>query len=192
MPNQKNKVLVKRKLIDQVKAFCGHVKKELPKLMMTKRPTRSNKIKPWRLTIHCSATRNGVSLKIDTIDKWHRARGFKMVGYHCLIDIDGSKEWGRGLMQRGAHVGGANSGNLGICLVGTDKFLAVQFRELRQVLNSLRMTYDIKFENIFCHNQFKSAIRQGKTCPNMQINNLLVWYITWDEKALSGYKLNGG
>ena len=47
----------------------------------------------------------------------------------------------------------------------------------------------MKKYDLYCHYQFASAIKQGKTCPNIPINNLLYWYINGDEKAIQKYTL---
>jgi N-acetylmuramoyl-L-alanine amidase len=45
-------------------------------------------------------------------------RGFADIGYHFLIDADGTLFEGRELRVRGAHVGGHNSGTVGVCMLG--------------------------------------------------------------------------
>ena len=44
------------------------------------------------IIIHCSATRAGQNLKAKDIDRMHRARNFDMIGYHFVIDLDGTIE----------------------------------------------------------------------------------------------------
>ena len=34
------------------------------------------------IVLHCSATKEGVPFGIEDIDRWHRQRGFRKVGYH--------------------------------------------------------------------------------------------------------------
>lgn len=77
------------------------------------------------IVVHCSATQEGVFVSAATIDRWHKARGWKGIGYHYVILLDGSIEVGRPLEQRGAHVKGFNNHSIGICYVGgVDKQLA--------------------------------------------------------------------
>ena len=68
--------------------------------------------------IHCSATKQGVDYDVATIRKWHLKRGFKDIGYHFLIHLDGMIERGRPWDQPGAHAKGYNSNSIGICYVG--------------------------------------------------------------------------
>ena len=77
------------------------------------------------IVIHCSATRAGQDVRAADIDKWHKERGFKMIGYHYVIDLDGTVETGRPLTMAGAHCNTSgtsgryyNQHSIGICYVG--------------------------------------------------------------------------
>jgi N-acetyl-anhydromuramyl-L-alanine amidase AmpD len=70
------------------------------------------------IVLHYSATYADQDLDIRDIDKMHRARGFNGVGYHYVIKRDGMIERGRKETEVGAHVGGQNTGKIGICLIG--------------------------------------------------------------------------
>ena len=77
------------------------------------------------IVIHCSATRAGQDVRAADIDKWHKERGFKMIGYNYVIDLDGTVEIGRPLTIDGAHCNTAgtsgksyNKHSIGICYVG--------------------------------------------------------------------------
>lgn len=70
------------------------------------------------IAIHCSATKEGKDYHATDIDKWHRERGFKKIGYHYVITLDGIIEQGRKLDEVGAHVQGYNSVSLGVCYIG--------------------------------------------------------------------------
>ena len=77
------------------------------------------------IVIHCSATREGQDVRAADIDKWHKERGFKMIGYNYVIDLDGTIEEGRPLTMDGAHCNTAgvsgkpyNKHSIGICIVG--------------------------------------------------------------------------
>ena len=69
------------------------------------------------LTIHCAATPEGRDIKAPTIGQWDIAK-FGQISYHHVIDIDGDAVRTLNDNQRGAHTGGANTGNIGICYVG--------------------------------------------------------------------------
>lgn len=70
------------------------------------------------IIIHCSATREGQDIRASDIDKWHRERGFAMIGYNYVIDLDGRVEKGRPLTMTGAHCKGWNDRSIGICYIG--------------------------------------------------------------------------
>ena len=77
------------------------------------------------IVIHCSATRAGQDVRAADIDKWHKERGFKMIGYNYVIDLDGTIEIGRPLTMDGAHCNTSgpsgkpyNKHSIGICYVG--------------------------------------------------------------------------
>lgn len=107
------------------------------------------------IVIHCSASPNGVFIAPERVDAWHRERGFKRtpaavakfnsklphIGYHWLIGTDGRLYPGRHTDEVGAHVAGSNTGSVGICLVGTDKFFAAQFAALTELLCTLAQTW---------------------------------------------------
>lgn len=103
------------------------------------------------IVIHCAATPNGQDFKIAQLDEMHRVRGFKRdaqacrnlnptlksIGYHFVIEIDGSVRTGRGIEEIGAHVQGSNAKSIGICMIGTDKFSQAQWTALRDCLITL-------------------------------------------------------
>ncbi len=70
------------------------------------------------IIIHCSATPEGRHVTVDDIDGWHRSRGFRCVGYHYIVYLDGTVVAGRSESETGAHCQGHNSRSIGICYVG--------------------------------------------------------------------------
>lgn len=146
-------------------------------------------MKPYRFTVHCSDTKNGEPCPASEIKKWHIEKGWSDIGYHMVIQPNGTKENGRSLTEQGAHVEGENEGNIGICLVGRDKFTKEQFISLRSFIDDVSMIYDIRPWKIYCHNEFESARKQGKTCPNMDSHNITSWFIGHYEEAVWPYLL---
>ena len=55
------------------------------------------------IILHCSATREGQDVKAADIKHWHKDRGFDDIGYHYVIDLDGTIEKGRDEALVGAH-----------------------------------------------------------------------------------------
>ena len=70
------------------------------------------------IVIHCSATKEDKDYSIEDIKKWHLQKGFKDVGYHFVIKLDGTIEIGRPLDKIGAHVANHNTNTIGICYIG--------------------------------------------------------------------------
>lgn len=71
-----------------------------------------------KIIVHCSATKEGLNFTVTDIDRWHKARGFRKIGYHYVIYLDGSIHKGREISEIGAHVTGHNSDSIGICFIG--------------------------------------------------------------------------
>ena len=71
-----------------------------------------------KIIIHCTATREGDDISVDTIRRWHLARGWSDVGYHYVIDIKGNINAGRPIELMGAHCKGQNKYSIGVAYVG--------------------------------------------------------------------------
>lgn len=70
------------------------------------------------IVVHTSASRPSATVNAKVIKAWHLAKGWKDIGYHFVINRDGTVEKGRNVDEIGAHVEGWNAQTLGICLVG--------------------------------------------------------------------------
>jgi len=69
------------------------------------------------LTVHCAATPEGRHVSYQQITDWDKAK-FGQTSYHWVIELDGSTHRTLRDDQKGAHVGGHNTGNIGICYIG--------------------------------------------------------------------------
>ena len=134
--------------------------------------------------IHCTATpwdwRKGDSSeqRVAAIRQMHiRERGWRDIGYHWLIDRDGTILPGRKETEIGAHVAGHNTGSLGVSLFGgitskpRDPFL--KNFTARQEVALLDLLADIrdrtKITSIRGHNQ----VDAGKACPGFWVPDWL-------------------
>ncbi|MFY0714122.1 N-acetylmuramoyl-L-alanine amidase [Seonamhaeicola sp. NFXS20] len=70
------------------------------------------------IVVHCSATVEGKDFNARDIDRWHKQRGWKGIGYHYVVKLDGTIEVGRPENVIGAHVKGYNSKSIGVCYIG--------------------------------------------------------------------------
>ena len=74
-------------------------------------------MKITKLVVHHSAS-NSVTTKKSDIERWHIQRGFAEIGYHKVIEQNGTIVNGRAETKQGAHAKGANNASLGVCVVG--------------------------------------------------------------------------
>lgn len=120
-----------------------------------------------KIIIHCSATKEGQEISAATIDEWHKARGWKGIGYHYVIGLDGMIEYGRPITETGAHVKNHNKGSIGICYIGgldsvsktaKDTRTPEQIATLLELLRVLKKLHPNA--TIHGHNEFSA-----KACP---------------------------
>lgn len=110
------------------------------------------------IVIHCSATKEGVNIRAKDIESWHKQRGLKKIGYHYIIDIDGTIETGRPLNEEGAHCSAPglsgisyNKHSVGICYIGglgkdgkpKDTRTIAQKKSLHELVKKLCQQYQI-------------------------------------------------
>lgn len=105
---------------------------------------------PHTIVEHYSWTVPGDGTDMARIAKWHEARNFNGPGYHILVHEDGTREFGRPLWARGAHVGGHNDRTIGVCWLGGrkrgsedghDTRTDAQKRELEAIYSELRAQF---------------------------------------------------
>lgn len=122
------------------------------------------------IIIHCSDTKTGT---VESIRNYHvKVKGWSDIGYHFVIEQDGTLKDGRPIEQVGAHCKGANTCSVGICLVGKTSFTVDQYATLGSLLSSLELQYP-RITRIKGHREFSSAKKQGKTCPSDEIMQYL-------------------
>ena len=120
------------------------------------------------IIVHCAATPEGKNFKAADIDRWHRERKMKCIGYHYVVDLDGTVEPGRPESEIGAHCLGHNQYSIGVCYVGglaangktpKDPRTAAQKEALLALLKKLRA----KYPNASIHGHRDFA---AKACPS--------------------------
>ncbi len=70
------------------------------------------------IVVHCTATPAGRDVTAADVDRWHRQRGFRCIGYHYLVRLDGRIERGRPENEQGAHCRGHNARSIGVGYAG--------------------------------------------------------------------------
>lgn len=127
-----------------------------------------------KIIVHCSDTDEGT---MAAIRNYHiKVKGWEDIGYHFVIDLDGTVEPGRLENLIGAHCKDDNDDSIGICLIGKtyNEFTEKQFDSLKALLKQLLAKYNLTYEAIFGHYEMPSGKAQGKTCPVVNANLLRV------------------
>lgn len=128
-----------------------------------------------RVFLHCSASDGagdaftGAGL-VATIEAWHRARGFREIGYHFVIDKAGAvMPTARGLEETPAAQQGHNAGTIAICCHGLVEklFTAAQLLACLELCRSIDAAYG---GGITFHGHREVSI---KTCPVFDYRRLL-------------------
>ena len=124
-----------------------------------------------KIIIHCSATPEGRDVKMETIKSWHvKGNGWSDIGYHFVIELDGTLKEGRPLHRSGAHTKGHNAESIGICYVGgidkdknaKDTRTAAQKDTLNKIVAGLLDDYPEA--SVHGHNEFAA-----KACPSFDV-----------------------
>ena len=125
-----------------------------------------------KIIIHCAATPEGRDVKTETIKSWHvKGRGWSDIGYHYVIELDGSVKAGRPLHRSGAHTKGHNATSIGICYVGgmdkdkkpKDTRTEAQRMAMDQLVDDLKMEHPTA--SVRGHNEFAA-----KACPSFDVS----------------------
>lgn len=123
------------------------------------------------IIIHCSATPEGAPFTADDIRRWHRAKGWRDIGYHWVVRTDGTVEAGRPEETEGAHCRGHNAGSIGVCYIGgvaangltpKDTRTEAQKASLLALVRQLKARYP--GATVHGHNEFAS-----KACPSFDV-----------------------
>ena len=134
------------------------------------------------IILHCSATREGQDIKAATIKKWHLERQFEDIGYHYVIDLDGTVEKGRQENMVGAHTTNKNSISIGICYVGgcdsnmnpKDTRTHKQKESMYILIDNLLWKYGLTINDVHGHYEFAN-----KACPSFKIEDFRQEFKHW-------------
>ena len=120
------------------------------------------------IIVHCSATPEGQNFTAEDIDRWHKQKGWQGIGYHYVIELDGSVHKGRNEEVIGAHCLGHNAYSIGICYIGgLDKWTKApkdtRTDAQKQALIDLLKSLKEKYPNATIHGHREFA---AKACPS--------------------------
>lgn len=128
----------------------------------------------WIVIHTAAADRRGVTR--DEIALWHRQRGFDGIGYHWVIEDDGSVRPGRPEVRVGAHARGLNSDSIGVCVTGHGDirdFSPTQYAALIVLVREIMTRYGIDADHVIGHREIREragAPEPGKTCPGTKVD----------------------
>ncbi len=120
-----------------------------------------------KIIVHCTATPEGRDVSVEELDRWHRQRGFRCVGYHYVVGLDGTVREGRSVHEVGAHCLGQNTDSIGVAYVGglaadgktpADTRTCGQKAALRELVIRLKKDYP----GVTVHSHYEFA---AKACP---------------------------
>jgi len=122
------------------------------------------------LVVHHSAL--PLTDDVLAIQRLHmQRRGYADIGYHFVIDAAGLVYAGRDLNVRGAHTGGANTGTIGVVLLGNfehDQPALAQLESLRALSAYLAAAYTLT--HLAGHADFQPGVT---VCPGARLAALL-------------------
>ena len=128
-----------------------------------------------KIIVHCSATPEGKPFTADDIRKWHTTpkdkggRGWRDIGYHYVIHLDGSVHKGRSEEMQGAHCAGYNSFSIGICYIGglaADGKTPKDTRTPRQKEALVNLINDLKARYPEAEVSGHNNLSRYKACPS--------------------------
>ena len=129
------------------------------------------------LTLHCAATPEGRNVSASAIRNIGVER-FGQPSYHWVVELDGTAHRLLRDDQKGAHVGGKNTGNIGICYVGgmdagMKKAKDTRTPQQRATLLRLIKEYIAKYPGITVrgHRDWPNV---RKDCPSFDVKAWLI------------------
>lgn len=127
------------------------------------------------LTIHCTATPEGRDNTASEVTAWDIAR-FGQPSYHHVIELDGNAVRTLNDDQKGAHVAGHNTGNIGISYVGGTETLNAggepkdtRTTAQKAALKRLVQEYQAKYPGLIVrgHREWPDV---HKACPSFDVS----------------------
>ncbi len=142
--------------------------------------------KPFRITIHhdglpaawTNPNQQDTAAYLERIRQFHvrptpEGRGWADIGYHFAVDVAGRVWQLRSLEWQGAHVKGANEGNIGMVALGNfdqTSPSAQQLRALELFTDALCCGYRIAWRNVYMHGELAT---NATSCPGTHLADCL-------------------
>lgn len=129
----------------------------------------------YYIAIHHSLTDNipGGS-DVEAFARYHvETNDWPGIGYHYVIDADGTVYKCNSATTKSYHVGKHNRFSLGVCLVGdfsnyppTD----IQYQATKELIQQLINAYGVTVDNVLGHSEFEGY--KWKKCPCINMDKL--------------------
>lgn len=126
---------------------------------------------------HCTATPEGREVKYEDLYQWHvRENGWSDIGYHYLIQLDGTRVTCRPEELVGAHCRGYghNYDSIGIVYAGgvtndgrmspKDTRTPEQISAMYSLTQELLSKYGLRWQDVHGHNEYAA-----KACPSFDV-----------------------
>ena len=112
----------------------------------------------------------------ETIRQYHKTHnGWHDIGYHWVVEEDGSVRRGRDETVIGAHVGGWNERTIGICVTGHGDFAPFNDRQMDALVAKCARICDARHLSgirVIGHREAPQhgAPHTDKTCPGVMVD----------------------
>ena len=127
---------------------------------------------PIILVYHHTAIKN---ISAEDINKLHKNKGWKGIGYHYYIRKDGEIYKGREDEAEGSHAKGYNKESIGICLEGNfeeEHLSNEQIEALKNLSVYICLKYNIR--DIVPHKELGNTLCPGKNFPLREVKNDII------------------
>ena len=147
--------------------------------LIDKLPTHKSKKYPYRalqsidtIAIHHSLTSDLRGSKdVYAFAQYHVTHNdWPGIGYHYVIDNDGTVYKTNPAINKSYHVGKHNKRSIGICLVGdfrTDELPYVQYEAMYELVQTCMKVYKIDIDRVLGHSEFSGY--SWKKCPEINM-----------------------
>ena len=122
----------------------------------------------WKPTVADFGRNPNGGYWMSVIDRFHRMKGWKKIGYHFVVMPDGLIFVGRSLNEAGAHTVGHNKKAIGVCLLGNfdeEGIPEEQWASMKYLIAFLMHRFHLHPTDLYFHRQFAQ-----KTCPGSKLD----------------------
>jgi len=142
---------------------------------LRKHPSRRYRSRPRsaikKITVHHSATMSGSAEAYANYHVQHN--NWPGIGYHFVIEKDGTIKWCHDVETLSWHVGNGNGYSVGVCLTGNfikQEPTAAQSRSLNKLLRALMEELKLPREDVWGHYQYPGYATYR--CPEIDMDQL--------------------